>query len=87
MTFVTTVASIAASELVAPKLRISGGSLNFTIEPSVTGRNYQLQESDGMVPGTWQNLGPEHIGDGGPLVVTVPCEPAARRRFYRFALR
>jgi hypothetical protein len=36
-------AQIAPGELVAPKLEISGGNLNFTIQPSVVGRNYWLQ--------------------------------------------
>ncbi|MCX6877277.1 MAG: SUMF1/EgtB/PvdO family nonheme iron enzyme [Verrucomicrobia bacterium] len=36
-------AQIAPGELVAPKLEISGGNLNFTVQSSVVGRNYWLQ--------------------------------------------
>jgi hypothetical protein len=86
MTFVTTVPSIAAGELVAPKMEISGGNLNFTVQPSVDGRNYQLQYSDTLMTGTWLNLGSLRVGDGNILTISTPLVPAAMRRFYRLAL-
>ena len=49
-------AEIAPDELVAPKMEISNGNLHFTIQPSLTGRNYQLQVSDTMAAGTWTSM-------------------------------
>jgi formylglycine-generating enzyme required for sulfatase activity len=79
-------AQITPDELVAPKLEISGGNLNFTIQPSVSGRNYQLQCSDTMTAGTWQNSGVVWSGNGGNLVIPTPYDAGVRKRFYRFAL-
>ncbi|MCX6874715.1 MAG: immunoglobulin domain-containing protein [Verrucomicrobia bacterium] len=87
MTFQTQSVPITAKELVAPGLAIIGGNLNFTINPSVPGRSYQLQQSDTMAPGTWMDLGALRSGDGNTLVIITPCDPAARRRIYRIALR
>ena len=78
-------AQIPASELVAPKIQISGDNLNFTVQPSVAGRRYQLEWSDSM-GGTWVPLGPVWVGDGNNLVITTPYESAVPRRFYRLAL-
>jgi hypothetical protein len=47
---------IGPGKLLAPKIAISGGNLNFTVQPSVAGRRYQLQSSDTMASGTWQAL-------------------------------
>jgi formylglycine-generating enzyme required for sulfatase activity len=87
MTFTTTVPSIPTlGELIAPKLEISSGNLNCTVQPSVVGRSYQLQSSDTMTSGTWQSLGPEWLGDGRKLVISTPHLPAVPRRFFRLAL-
>ncbi len=87
MTFVTPSVPIVAAELVAPKMEICNGKVNFTVQASVPGRGYQLQCSDTMAPGTWQDLGPLRIGNGGNLVIITPCDPEVRRRFYRLALQ
>jgi formylglycine-generating enzyme required for sulfatase activity len=78
-------AQIPASELVAPKIQISGDNLNFTVQPSVAGRRYQLEWSDSM-GGAWVPLGPVWVGDGNNLVITTPYESTVQRRFYRLAL-
>ena len=87
MTFATPAVPISASELVAPKMAISGGNVHFTVQASVAGRGYQLQCSDTMVPGSWQDLGPVRVGDGNDLPITTQYAPAAGRRFYRLALQ
>jgi len=79
-------AEIAPGELVAPKIEISGGNLNFTVQPSVAGRNYQLQYSDTMATGNWTDIGVGCAGDGSNLVISTPCAPGVARRFYRLAL-
>jgi sulfatase modifying factor 1 len=79
-------AQIAPSELVAPKLEISGGNLNFTVQPSVIGRTYQLQGSNTMVADTWQNLGDVVIGTGSNLVISIPYVPSVAQHFYRLLI-
>jgi formylglycine-generating enzyme required for sulfatase activity len=79
-------AQIAPGELVAPKIEISGGNLNFTIQPSMVGRNYWLQDSDTMAGGTWADVGVVRSGDGGNLVISIPYAPEVQRRFFRVAL-
>jgi sulfatase modifying factor 1 len=79
-------AQIAPSELVAPKLEISGGNLNFTVQPSIVGRSYQLQYSDSMAAGTWMDVETARAGDGGNLLISIPYESASQRGFYRLLL-
>jgi formylglycine-generating enzyme required for sulfatase activity len=77
---------IAPGELVAPKFEIVGGSLNFTVQPSVAGRSYLLQYADTLQGGAWQDLGGVVIGDGNNLVITTSQTAGVPRRFYRLAL-
>lgn len=77
---------IQPEELVAPKMEISGADLNFTVQPSLPGRNYQLQYSDTMAGGTWQDLGVVRSGDGTNLAIATPYVAGVTRRFYRIAL-
>lgn len=77
---------IAPAELVAPKLEIVGGNLNFTVAPSVAGRTYLLQYSDALTGGTWLNLGSAVTGNGNNLVLTTPHTAGTPRRFFRLAL-
>jgi formylglycine-generating enzyme len=84
--FATGAEPITPGELVAPKLEIVGGNLNFTIQPSVAGRSYLLQYADTLEGGTWQDLGSAVIGDGNNLVITTPHAAGVPRRFYRLAL-
>ena len=82
----TVPAPIALAELEAPGIGISGGMVNFTVQSSVAGRAYQLEYSDSMTSGTWHALGAVRVGDGTPLAITTPYDPALPRRFYRLAL-
>lgn len=84
--FATGAEPIAPGELVAPKLEIVGGSLNFTVQRSVVGRSYLLQYADTVEGGTWQDLGGVVIGDGNNLVISTPYTAGVPRRFYRLAL-
>lgn len=71
---------IAPGELVAPKFEIVGGTLNFTVQPSVAGRSYQLQYSDTLEGGTWRDLGGAASGDGNNLVMTTPYPVGANKK-------
>jgi hypothetical protein len=82
----TAVPPLGPRELVAPRIAISGGNVDFTVQPSVAGRTYQLQVSDTMAAGTWQDVGEERVGDGNDLVISIPYVPSVRQRFYRLAL-
>jgi formylglycine-generating enzyme required for sulfatase activity len=77
---------LAPGELVAPAVTISGGNVDFTVAKSVAGRSYQLQVSDTMAAGTWQDVGAVRVGDENSLVISVTYVPAVRQRFYRLAL-
>ena len=89
MTFTVTVTipPILAQDLVAPTIMISGGNVHLTMHASVAGRAYQLQCSDTMAPGSWQDLGQVAVGDGNDFPITTPCDPGAGRRFYRLGLQ
>ncbi len=84
--FASAAEPITPSELVAPKLEIVGGNLNFTVQPSVAGRTYLLQYTDTLQGGTWQNLGTAVVGNGYNLVLTAPHTAGTPRRFFRLAL-
>jgi sulfatase modifying factor 1 len=81
-----TVPPLALGELLAPRMAITGGNVNLTVQPSVAGRSYQLQVSETMAAGSWQDLGAVRMGDGNDLVFSVPYVPSVRQRFYRLAL-
>jgi formylglycine-generating enzyme required for sulfatase activity len=66
--------------------QITVGNLNFTVQPSVVGRNYWLQCSDTMAGGTWTDLGVVRSGDGTDLLISTPYVAEVARRFYRVAL-
>ena len=72
--------------LEAPRIRLVGGNVELTVAQSVTGRSYQVQQSDTLAAGNWVDVGAERLGDGGPLVITIPRAPGVPRRFYRLAL-
>ena len=70
----------------APKIEVVGSNVELTIQPSVSGRQYQLQQSDTMEAGGWVDEGTVHLGDGNDLVITIPYEPAVPKKFYRLIL-
>ena len=67
-------------------VRLVGGSVELSVAQSVAGRRYQAQQSSTLAPGSWGNVGTERLGDGGPLVITIPRDSVVPRRFYRLAL-
>jgi len=80
------VPAISPTELVAPKVEVSGGNVNFTVQPSVLDRNYQLQYSDTMATDSWHDLEVVKVGTGVNLVISTPYVPASAQRFYRLML-
>ncbi len=78
--------AITPGELVAPQLEISGGTLKFTVKPSVLGRSYQLQQSDSMESDTWQGKGGVMTGTGNNLMMTAPYQASIKSGFFRLAL-
>jgi len=68
------------------KLAISGSNLNITVPSSVSSISYQLQYSDDLSSGSWQNLGSPQNGTGGELIITTPYNPSVPRRFFRLKL-
>ena len=79
-------AQIASEELTAPKFQISGNDLIFSVQPSVYGRTYQLQWSETMATGTWQDLEALRTGDGNNLDITTAYLSWIPRRFFRLEL-
>jgi hypothetical protein len=79
-------AQISPAEMVAPDLQISGSTIYFTVQSSVTGHTYQLQYSDTMEPGEWSNLESLRTGDGNNLVIQTPYRAEVERRFYRILI-
>ena len=73
---------------IAPSLRleISGGNLNFTLQPSVVGCNYWLQCSDTVADGTWADVRVVRSVDGGSLLISIPYTQGVQRRFFRIEL-
>ncbi len=86
-TFTVTVAPppISSNELAAPRISLSGTSVNI-FKSSVAGRVYQLQSSPDLTSGSWQNIGSVSIGTGTELQFTSPIDPPESRRFYRLKL-
>ncbi len=85
-TFEVRAEPVGQDELLAPKFETVGGNLNFTVQPSVGGRSYQLQYSDTLEGGSWQDLGGPVTGDGNILVLTTPYPAGVLRRYFRLAL-
>ena len=79
-------APFTPAETTPPLLQISGSELTLTVRSSRADHRYQLQFTDDLVSGTWQNMGPAGAGTGGDLLLTLPIDPAAPRRFYRFVI-
>jgi hypothetical protein len=79
-------APITADELRAPAIFLTGGNASITTAISVAGHLYQLQSSDNLAAGSWQNHGPARPGSGGQLEFVLPLYPEAGRRFYRLQI-
>jgi len=78
---VTAAPPIDPSELVAPRVVLVDGDVEFTIEPTVSGRRYQLQQSATLEGGSWVGLvhaAPSTVpGSSLPRRTRADDEPAA----------
>jgi hypothetical protein len=63
-------------------LEVAAGQPVFAAQPTIPGRVYQLEVSEGLGSRTWQELGGPQTGPSDRLVFTVPGAAAANR-FYR----
>jgi len=77
---------ITSAELAGPRIEAAGNAIGLTIAQSRMGRRYQLQYSETLQPGSWTNVGPEALGHGGNLSLSVPKDPTKTQRFYRLNL-
>lgn len=77
---------ITPAELAGPQIEASANAIGLTIAHSKMGRRYQLQYSDTLQSGSWTNVGPEALGHGGSLALSVPKDPTKPNRFYRLNL-
>jgi hypothetical protein len=75
-----------SGELVAPKIALVGNNVQLTIDPTVSGRRYQAQQSTTLQISDWGDIGDEQTGNGGPIIISVPRDPLVPRGFYRIAL-
>lgn len=77
---------IEPGAFLAPRIEFADGTVTISVNSTVAGRRYQLQESGTLAPGAWREVGAEWLGNGGPLAIPVPRIPGESRRFYRLAL-
>lgn len=77
---------IVERERMAPRMATTGDNIDFTIDPSIYGRRYQLQQRETLESGNWVDEGPEYEGNGGSLVIRTIRDAGTPRRFYRIAL-
>jgi hypothetical protein len=68
-------------------LTISGTTATLYFSSPVAGHTYQLQYSDTLQTGSWQNYGPAQSGSSGALAFPAPVNPTAPQRFYRFMIQ
>ena len=85
-TVAVTVPPVGPEELQAPQMQIDGTNINLTVQPSVAGRQYQLQTRNDLINGIWQDTGPVWIGDGNNLIIFTPFDTNATSQFYRLGL-
>jgi len=79
---------IGAEHLKPPSIVVAlGGEAGLSIANSVTGRTYQLQRSETLLPGSWMDVGTSLPGNGGILQFTETVDPqAVPRHFYRVVI-
>jgi hypothetical protein len=73
-------------ELQAPALALSGSAGSISVHSSVLGHSYQLQTTNDLVNGPWQNRGSQQSGTGNDLIFSVLIDPAVSRGFFRVQL-
>ena len=77
---------IEDQELAAPQIQLGEDVVEFVIAPTVYGRRYQLQQSETLTSGHWDDVVAERVGNGEPLIIQIPRNPSVQRRFYRLEL-
>ena len=80
------VVPISASETSAPRIAVSGTSVNVKLPAAIPGRSYQLQRTDSLISGSWTSVGPMQIGNAQDLILPDLYNPAIPTRFYRLQL-
>jgi len=80
-------APISAQELNSSGLSISGSTATLTVPASVIGHTYQLQYTDNLATGGWQNVGTAQVGTAGSLQFTAVFDSSAPKRFYRIMIQ
>lgn len=78
-----TLAQISPTELVAPIIEKSGTDLMITARSATNGLVYQLQESNSLKDGSWNNLEAPRSGYGPDLTITTAYIAGYPNRFYR----
>jgi fibronectin type 3 domain-containing protein len=68
-------------------ITMSGTTATVYFNNPVTGHTYQLQYSDTLQTGSWQNYGPAQSGSAGTLLFPAPLDTTQPRRFYRFMIQ
>jgi hypothetical protein len=68
-------------------MAMSGTTATLYFNNSVTGHTYQLQYSDTLQEGSWQNYGPAQAGTSGTLLFTAPVNATGAQRFYRWMIQ
>lgn len=76
------------AEMKPPALGIADGNATLTVGASVIGHTYQLQKSETLAPGSWQDIGPQVFGNGGALNLSTPVDTSSTPRcFFRIIIQ
>ncbi len=75
--------AFSQAELLGGTLAFTGGSttLAMTMTDSVAGHTCQLQFTDNLTAGTWEDIGFSQTGAGNDLTFTAPASPSAAAGF------
>jgi L-alanine-DL-glutamate epimerase-like enolase superfamily enzyme len=66
-------------------VRLDGATVRLTF-PTVGGRRYRLERTDGLASNVWTSVADNLIGTGAPFQLTDPVSPSRPTRFYRLRL-
>ncbi|MFC7337933.1 discoidin domain-containing protein [Haloferula chungangensis] len=75
-------APISEAELRSPAMRLSSTGTELSVR-SVLGRIYQLQRSETLASGSWENVGDPVVGTGTPMIFAAPEALNLPACFYR----
>jgi len=85
-TFTVTVQTLpisSAEQNSSTSATFAGNTGTLIFASPVAGHSYQLQCSDDLASGSWQNYGAPQIGDSANLQFNLPVTPGQPHRFYR----